>query len=170
MILRPAIILALLLAPPASAAQDVEALRNMVAALNNADEVAMYQSAIAGCLLGQGDSAATAQIFASAGWTVAEDEPGLNYISGPNPEVYVLAATDGTFCATYAETIGTTPAIGSLQAVGKSAGFSEEGTTGEIGCFALQLTSAIVAEVTSSGNDPVCEDPNTSSVRITFAN
>jgi hypothetical protein len=152
---------ALMLAGPA-AAQSMDAL-------TGADEVAMYQSAIAACVVGQGDAAATAEIFTSAGWTVAEDEPGLNLISGPNADIYVLAATDGSFCAAYAEIIGTTAAIGNLQIIGKAAGFSEKGALGEMGCFALQLTPSIIAEVTSSGNDPVCNDIDTSSVRISFA-
>jgi hypothetical protein len=49
-----------------------------------------------------------------------------------------------------------------------AAGFAATATKGETGCTAFALAPGLVAEVTSSGNDPVCSDANTSQIRLTF--
>jgi hypothetical protein len=163
-----AALLALLLAAPA-AAQDWSMVNFMSGDLGDSDPVKAYRSAVAACLAGQGDPAATATRFTEAGWTVTENaDMGLTEIASADPNLYVLAAADGSFCAAYSETLGTDSALGNVQIIGGAGGFAFDSAASAMNCIAFQLAPGIVAEVTSSGNDPVCSDAATSSVRFTF--
>lgn len=129
-----------------------------------------YAAAMAACLLGQGDAAATSALFTDAGWTLTADtEMGLNSIASQHEGLYVLAATDGSFCAAYSEETGTDVATSLLMQLVAFTGLGTAVAPGTSECTSLQLTPAIGIEVTSSGNDPVCEDAGTSQVRFTFA-
>jgi hypothetical protein len=159
----------LALAVPA-AAQDLSTVEFMARKLNDDDAGKVYASAIAACLAGQGDAEKTAALFTGKDWTLTEEaEMGLNELASPHDAVYVLAATDGSFCAAYAEDRGTDVATANLMVLIGAGGLGSEDVSTADGCFAFQLTPTIVAEVTSSGNDPVCQDDATSSVRFTFA-
>jgi hypothetical protein len=158
-----------LLATPALA-QEWSTVEFMARDLKKDDPAAAYRGAIAACLAGQGDVEKTAAFFTEAGWTRADEaEMGTIDYAGPEGGPYVLQAADGSFCAAYSETQGTDAALGNVQIVGGAGGFAFDSATSDMNCIAFQLAPGIVAEVTSSGNDPVCSDAATSSVRFTFA-
>ncbi|NGM47332.1 hypothetical protein G5B31_17480 [Rhodobacter sp. SGA-6-6] len=165
--LRAALILALTALPVT--AQDWSTVEFMTRKLDDPDHGAAYRAAVAACLAGRGDPAATAALFLEGNWvTVEEREQGLMEIFSPDADLYVLAADDGSFCAAYSEVQGTATAIGNLQIIGGAAGLSLESLDMPAGCIAFALGHGIQAEVTSSGNDPVCESETTSSVRFIF--
>jgi hypothetical protein len=161
-------LLALCLGTPALA-QDYGIVSFMTGDLDDRDPAKAYRSATAACLLGKGDPAATVARFTEAGWTVTEDaDMGLTQIASADPNTYVLMATDGSFCAAYSETLGTDSGIANVQIVGGAGGFSMASVDNPMGCIAFQLAPEVQVEITSSGNDPVCTDAATSSVRFTF--
>jgi len=166
--IRAALLALTVLATPV-AAQDWSVARYMSGALNSADSTEAYRAAIAACLVGEGDPTATLAPFAENGWAVTEDaEMGLTEIASPNPDLYVLMASDGSFCAAYNEAIGTEAAFLQMQTLIASTGIGAPSTPDDMGCMVYTLTPEIRLQPTSSGNDPVCEDANTSSVRVTF--
>jgi hypothetical protein len=137
--------------------------------LDDTDPSRAYGAALAACLVGQGDAAKTAALFTEAGWTLTADaDMGLNQIASTHDALYVLAATDGSFCAVYAEDTGTDIAAAQMMQLVAGTGLGTSVAPGTSDCTSVQLTPAIGIEVTSSGNDPVCEDAGTSSVRFTF--
>ncbi|MFN4203954.1 MAG: hypothetical protein ACK4GM_12920 [Tabrizicola sp.] len=163
-----ATLLALSLSTPALA-QDYGVVNFMARDLADSDPIKAYRSAVAACLVGKGDPAATTARFTEAGWTVTEDaEMGLTQIASPDPGLYVLTASDGSFCAAYSETLGTDEGIANVQIVAGAGGFSLASLDNPMGCIAFQLAPGVQGEITSSGNDPVCTDAATSSVRFTF--
>ena len=160
-------LLAICLAAPAMA-QEWSTVEFMARDLDDSDPIKAYRSAAAACLAGQGDAAKTAALFTEAGWTATEDtDMGLTQIASPDPALYVLIATDGSFCAAYSEALGTDSAVGNVMTISGAAGFTLD-TTSDTDCMTVTLAAGITAEVTSSGNDPVCNDAATSSVRFTF--
>lgn len=162
-----AALIALLAAVPA-AAQEWSTVEFIARDLDDSDPIKAYRAAVAACLAGRGDPAATAARFADAGWTVIEDpEMGLTEIASPDPNLYVLAATDGSFCAATSETLGTDSGAGNVMIIAGAAGLSLEPMP-EIDCTAMRLAPGIHAVITSSGNDPTCFDEKTSSVRLIF--
>jgi hypothetical protein len=137
--------------------------------LGDADPARAHGAAIAACLVGQGDAARTAALFTDAGWTLTSDtDMGLNQITSSHAALSVLAATDGSFCAVYAEDTGTEIATAQMMLLVASTGLGTSVAPGTSDCTSVQLTPVIGIEVTSSGNDPVCEDAATSQVRFTF--
>jgi hypothetical protein len=164
--------LALMIALPVAAplmALDLFMAESSLRTLNDSDPSRAYGAALAACLVGQGDAARTAALFTDAGWTLTEEtEMGLNQIASTHAALYVLAAVDGNFCAVYAEDTGTDIAAAQMMVLVTSTGLGTSVAPGASDCTSVQLTPAIGIEVTSSGNDPVCEDAATSSVRFTF--
>jgi hypothetical protein len=159
---------ACLFAAPA-VAQDWFMVEVMTADLGDESPDKVYSAAIAACAFGQGDAAKTAALFTDKGWALTEQpDMGVNEIASPHDSVYVLAASDGSFCAAYSEAIGTEVAAAQLMLIVASMGLGTSVGPGTSDCTSLQITPLIGAEVTSSGNDPVCEDAATSSVRFTF--
>ena len=149
--------------------QEWSTVEFMARDLKKNDPVKAYRGAVAACLAGQGDTAKTADLFEKAGWTVTADaEMGLTEIGGPVDGIYVLTANDGSFCAAYSEIQGTDTAIGNLQIVSGAGGFRLNSAASDMGCDAYTLAPGILAEITSSGNDPACTDGATSQVRFTF--
>jgi hypothetical protein len=164
--------LALMIALPVAApvmALDLFMAESSLRTLNDSDPSRAYGAALAACLVGQGDPSRTAALFTDAGWTLTEEtEMGLNQIASSHAALYVLAAVDGNFCAVYAEDSGTDVAAAQMMLLVASTGLGTSVAPGTSDCTSVQLTPAIAIEVTSSGNDPVCEDAATSSVRFTF--
>ncbi len=164
-----AALLALLAASPA-AAQDWAGVVRLVGDIRSEDPALAYKAATAACVAGRGDPDWTVMIFQSAGWAYSkEDEPGLDVFQSPHPDVYVLMASDGSFCAAYSESQGTDTATANVFQIIVAGMLSADSAKTEMGCTAFALAPGVVAEVTSSGNDPVCDDRSTSSVRISFA-
>ena len=162
-----AALLALLLATPV-AAQEWSTVEFMARDLDDSDPIKAYRSAVAACLAGRGDAARTAALFTDAGWTFTKDsEPGLDVFDSADPNLYVLAAGDGSFCAAYSEALGTESAIGNVMIVAGAAGLALDSAS-DSECTILRLAPEVTAEITSSGNDPVCFDEKTSSVRFIF--
>lgn len=167
---RPAATLACLacLTLPA-AAQEWSTVEFMARGLKKDDPAQAYRGAVAACLAGQGDVDKTAALFEKGGWTRSDEaEMGTVEYVGANADIYVLQADDGSFCAAYSEVQGTDTGLGNLQIVGGAAGLSFDHALSDAGCDSYTLAPGILAEVTSSGNDPVCTDPATSQVRFSF--
>lgn len=167
--MKPAVAaLCLMLASPALA-QDWSVVEFMARDAKKDDPAKAYRGAVAICLVGQGDAAATAALFEKAGWTLTADpEAGVNEFASPLDDIHALAADDGSFCAAYAETLGTDRALGNLQIIGAAAGLSFDSLIRDDDCLAFALAPGIQGEVTSSGNDPVCHSDTSSSVRFLF--
>ena len=155
--------------PGVVVAQDWTMVNFMARDLNKDDPAKAYRGAIAACLAGRGDVEKTAAFFTEAGWTRNDEtEMGTVDYVGPDQSLYVLQADDGSFCAAYSETQGSDTAIGNIQIVGGAGGFSFDHALSEGGCDSYALAPGVSVEITSSGNDPVCSDSATSSVRFTF--
>ena len=117
------------------------------------------------CLLGNGDPAALeALIVRGGGQRLDETEMGAtDYMLDAN--FYISTYQDGTICDVTAERIGTDVAMQSLMVVAGITGFeSQPGSA----CPRLVLGGTVTAELTSSGNDPVCPPAETSNVRFSF--
>ncbi len=157
-----------LIAAPALA-QEWSTVEFMARDLTKDDAAKAYRGAIAACLAGQGDAERTAALFEKGGWT-REDQAEMGTIdyTGPQEGLYVLAAADGSFCAAYSESLGTDAATGNVQIIGGAAGLAFDSADSALGCIAFRLAPGITAEITSSGNDPVCSDAGTSQVRVSF--
>lgn len=161
--------LILLLGVMPAAAQEWSTVEFMARKLDSDDHGAAYGAAVAACLAGRGDPERTASLFTKGGWAVVEErEMGLMEISSPDADLYALAADDGSFCAAYSETQGTVAAIGKLQIIGGAAGLSFDSLDTPDGCIGFDMGNGIRSEITSSGNDPVCDSETTSSVRFLF--
>lgn len=167
-LIRPAVLVLLAFATPAIA-QEWSTVEFIARDLKKDDAGAVYRGAIAACLAGQGEVEKTAKLFDKGGWTRSDEtEMGLVEYASPSNDFYVVQADDGSFCAAYAESLGTDIATGALQIIAGAGGLSTDTAEGELGCAAYALAPGVVAEITSSGNDPVCSDANTSSVRVLF--
>jgi hypothetical protein len=166
---RAALLLALCLVTPA-AAQDWGSVGRVAGELKSADPELAYRGAIAACIAGQGKPEYAALIFASQGWTHEKDaEPGLDAFSSPqHDDVYVLMSPEGGFCAAYSEELGTEKATAALFYIIVTAQLSIDSAPGDLGCPAYALAPGVVAEITSSGSDPVCRSSRNSSIRVTF--
>ncbi len=116
------------------------------------------------CLLGNGDPAALAGLMAEAGAErMDEPEMGATFYTLDAP-FYVNVYQDGAICDVASEEIGTDTARSSLMVVAGMTGFAM--TDGD--CASFVLGGTVAAELTSSGNDPVCPPAETSNVRFTF--
>jgi hypothetical protein len=165
-VIRSGILLLALAAP--AAAEDWQGVVRMVGDIRSADPALAFRSAAAACIAGRGNADGTALIFESAGWVKSPDEAGLIAFDSSNPDVYVLMSETGDFCAAFSETKGTEDATKALFAIAVAGFLSLDTAPGDFDCKAYALAEGIVAEVTSSGNDPMCRDPRSSALRITF--
>ncbi len=117
------------------------------------------------CLLGGGAIDPVVDALLERGFVREDDtEMQITTLSSPEAEFTVALYEDGAICDVTSEEIGTDGALMTLMVIGGLVGF--EGTGSD--CTAIKLAGA-VAEVTSSGNDPVCFDGGTSNVRFSFA-
>ncbi|MBJ2150461.1 hypothetical protein [Paracoccus sp. IB05] len=140
------------------------------AALATAQGEDLLQAAYATCLsLGGAGNQAT-EAFRAAGWDVeTDDEAGFSEIAGPE-EIYALTWSDGGYCLVQSETIGSDRAAALLSGVIAAAGQTAVEETGEDGCLSFDLQNdGLRAEVTSSGNDPVCTSADSSGVSFMWA-
>ncbi|WP_157971124.1 hypothetical protein [Pseudogemmobacter bohemicus] len=130
----------------------------------------LLKAAYATCLLlGAAGNAAT-EAFVAAGWeAVTNDEAGYSGLTGPD-ETYAMTWTDGGYCLVQSETIGTDRAGELLAEVIAATGKTAVDLTGEDGCLSFALAGGGPgAEVTSSGNDPVCRSADNSGVSFMWA-
>ena len=164
--IRAALLAALLAAP--AAAQDWQGVVRMAGDLRSADALATYRSAAAACIAGRGNAGMTSVIFESAGWAMTPDEAGLTAFQSQHSDVYVLASETGDFCAAFSEGHGTDDATKVLFNIVVAGFLSLDTAPSDLGCKAYALAPGMVGEITSSGNDPTCDDARTSSIRITF--
>jgi hypothetical protein len=160
-------LLAAALAAPAAA--DNQALLGLVRSAGQPAEAGGYLGGIAACVLGGGVVEATAALFTETGWTREDDtEMGLIYLSGPQGDLGATVALDGSFCEVASEAIGTETARAYLVATLAAAGASQDLGTDPFGCTTHLAAPGVTGTVTSTGQDPVCEDAGTSAVRVTF--
>jgi hypothetical protein len=167
-VIRTTLLLACIAAP--AAAQDWGSVGRVAGELRSSDPALAYRGAAAACIAGQGMTDMTSLIFKSQGWGLVKDaEPGLDAFESPeHSDIYVLMSPEGTFCAAFSERHGTEEATANLFYIALTAQLSVDSAPGDLGCRAYALAAGVVAEVTSSGNDPVCRDRRNSSIRVTF--
>lgn len=149
------------------------ALQEMVAELQADEPAARLGGAIAACLTHAGDPDMTASAFQDHGWLAeAEPEMGIIMVNRPEDEqIWVWLADDGSSCRIWSEEVGTDETTSLLHQLLDSAEIDSEDSLGEIDCPALMLpgvTSDLLIEVTSSGNDPTCNQNSASAVHITL--
>ncbi|EPX84705.1 hypothetical protein ruthe_02065 [Rubellimicrobium thermophilum DSM 16684] len=121
--------------------------------------------AYAACVLGGTDPAAVAAPLEDLGLTRTETEDGMIVLSADGLPYAITVDPGEGHCDVTSESFGTDVAMGKLMIVGGMAGFQADDSAP---CIAL-LIAGIRAEVTSSGNDPICYDEATSNVRFTLA-
>jgi hypothetical protein len=121
--------------------------------------------AYAACLNGGGRIEPVATALAPLGLTREDDgEMEMTVLFADDQPFMVTFYDGGAICDVSSESIGTAQAMMQLSTVGGLVGYeAAEGTE----CTALRI-KGILAEVTSSGNDPVCFDDATSNVRFSF--
>lgn len=167
--------LALLPAPlHAQQARDMGIIRNMVGDLDHESRFMRLNGALAACLAGEGDQYLASSWFEEHGWLprVDTDMGIVEMVHPANADLYAWLAEDGSACQVWAEDVGTQDAFDILNELAEAAGLPAEKAEGEVGCPALTLLAGNVGylvEVTSSGNDPVCIDVNTSRINFTRA-
>jgi len=161
----PRLILAAALTTLAAAALADQAMLNIVA-----DGMVAAQSPLAQgyaiCLLGGGTVDGIDARLRDRGF-LREDEPDMGAVYFDSSEVpfSIGLYENGTICDVTSEEIGTDQAMMGLVVVATMTGYQMNTGTD---CPTLALTGGVTAEVTSSGNDPVCSHPTTSNVRFTF--
>lgn len=130
----------------------------------------LLKAAYATCLTLGGKGNAATEAFIAAGWeAVTDDEAGYSELSGPD-ETYALTWADGGYCLVQSETVGSDRAGELLAEVIAAAGQTAVDLTGEDGCLSFALAGGGPgAEVTSSGNDPVCHSADNSGVSFMWA-
>lgn len=153
----------------APAAADNTALLGLVRGAGQPAMAGGYLGGIAACVLGGGVVEATASLFTETGWTREDDtEMGLIYLGSPQGDLGATVAMDGGFCEVASESIGTAEARALLVAALAAAGASQATGTDPYGCTVHLAAPGVTAGVTSTGQDPVCEDAGTSAVRLGF--
>jgi hypothetical protein len=159
----------LLLAGPA-AAQEMMILDMQMGDLEEAQDEQALRPLLAACLLGNGDAEVTAALFTDAGWT-REDETDMGMIALTPPwgDPYVTIYDGGAICDVTSEELGLMIADQNLVPLLLAAQFQIDRTEVPSGCMAYDLGGGIVAELTSSGNDPTCQSDGNSNVRFTFS-
>ncbi|MBN9332786.1 hypothetical protein [Devosia sp.] len=155
----------------AAEARDMGIIRNMVDDLDHESRFMRLNGALAACLAGEGDQYLASGWFEDHGWLprVDTDMGIVEMTNRSHADLYAWIAEDGSACQIWAEDVGTQDAFDILNELAEAAGLPVEEAEGEVGCPAITLVAGNVgylAEVTSSGNDPVCIDVNTS--RINF--
>ena len=108
--------------------------------------------------------------FAEAGWTREDDtEMGVTALTPSQGGVYVTLYDGGKICDVSSEIWGTEKAIGALQVIAGGSGMTLKSVDNPSTCSTYALSHSLTAEITSSGNDPVCYSDTTSTLRFTFA-
>jgi hypothetical protein len=159
----------LLLATPV-AAQEMAVLRMQLGGLDEQRDNQALAPLIAACLVGNGDAGATAALFTDAGWTRSDDaEMGVVSLTPPWGDPYVILYDNGAICDVTSESIGLMRADQNLAPLLLAAQFPINRADVPSGCTAYDIGSGIIAELTSSGNDPQCRSDTTSNIRFTFA-
>ena len=162
-------LLAALAAAPLCA-QGSGGLDPLLADLAGSDPQARLGAAYAACLAGDGDSAKTDAIFTGAGWDrIAEPEMGVVEFTSPDRRQFAMIWDVDGFCMVLDEGTGTDAARIVLNGVVAAAGYQPKPVQQPGGdCPLTELKPGLVAELTSSGNDPVCETPGSSGVRFSW--
>lgn len=116
------------------------------------------------------DPEALAATLRDAGWTVERNEDAGSIDFTPaTSEVWGMASLAGDFCMVAIETLGTPITVHAImQFLPPDAPTEPSGYSADLGCPYWTISPGVNAELTSSGNDPVCEDYATSAVRFTF--
>jgi hypothetical protein len=162
-------LLALMLATPAMA-EDNSVLKFQLRSLDNQNDDSALTPLIAACLLGNGDGEATAKFFTDAGWARNDDtEMGMVSLTPAWGDPYVTLYENGAICDVTSETMGLMRADGNLVPLMAAAGIKVSRADVPSGCVAYDLGNGIIAEMSSSGNDPTCQSDSTSNIRFTFA-
>lgn len=175
--IRASALAALLLSPTplfAEPARDMGIIRHMVDDLDHESRFMRLNGALAACLAGEGDQYLASSWFEDHGWLprVDSDMGIVEMTNTAHDDLYAWIAEDGSVCQVWAEDVGTQDAMDILKELAEAAGMPVSNATGEVGCQALTVVAGTVGylvEVTSSGNDPVCVDVNTSRVNFTRA-
>ena len=168
--IRSTLLVALLLATPA-VAQDLSVLQSQLGDLEEEQDNGALAPLIAACLLGDGDAEATAALFTDAGWIRTDDpEMGVVTLVPAWGDPYVTLYQDGAICDVTSETLSLMRADQNLIPLLTAAQFSIDRTDVPSGCIAYDLGKGVVAEMSSSGNDPQCRSDDNSNIRFTFAN
>ena len=116
------------------------------------------------CLLGEGEAEPVIAALREDGFDVETDaEMGVTFMTSARYDYSVSLYMGGLICDVSTERTGTEGALGTLMVLAGLVGWSQE--EGE--CTRLRLAGAL-AEVTSTGNDPVCFDDATSKLRFAF--
>jgi hypothetical protein len=164
---RALLLAAATFATPAPA--DNNALLGLVRSAGQPAETGGYLGGIAACILGGGEVEQTASLFTETGWTREDDaEMGLIYLSGPQGDLGATLAVEGGFCEVASGAIGTDAAKVLLVAALTAAGASQATGTDAYGCTTYLAAPGVTAIVTSTGQDPTCDDNGTSAVRLGF--
>lgn len=163
-------LLALLLVPFAGAALAQGESQPGASGLAAARGETLLKAAYETCLTLGGKGDAATEAFAAAGWDVAtDDEAGFSEITGPE-EISVLTWSDGGYCLVQSEITGSDRAADLLRDVIAASGQTALEQPGAEGCLTFDLAGGGPrAEVTSSGNDPVCTAPDTSGISFMWA-
>lgn len=139
------------------------------------DERPEYQflEGITACLMGEGDVEKTTAALAAFGWTAeAQAEMGLvEFVPAVGEATFAYMSDAVEFCQIESTVMGTRVAEGMLElylADGSDPVLTAEfGTTAD-GCAMYTLSNGVVVEVTSGGNDPICQSETNSALRFLF--
>ncbi len=161
-------LLACLAAAP-GAAQNAAILDALVAQLNAPSAPEAQLGAFSACLLGNGNAAATAELFKQRGWETYEvAEMGMWEIVPPEGPLYVSIYADGGICVVDQTAQGTAQGTATLSAFLETVG--AEASPLEIdGCTGWTLGGGRAVGITSGGQDPVCHSDSDNQVRFSFA-
>lgn len=169
--IRPALALALLATPAAATPLSIPALERMTADLGAAEPSSQIASALAACVLGNGNVQATLDQFTAQAWGHAYDPTMRLYdlSAGEGASAYVAVAEDGRFCDVYSPRVDTMVMAGLLQQVLAETPAGVATVTTETGCPAFRLPGGGNATVQGGGAEPVCNSPTDAAVRMHFA-
>lgn len=155
----------------AEPAYDMGILRAMVNDLDHHDPYMRLNGAVAACLAGEGDQYLTTSWFEDHGWKPRVDvDMGIVEMRKPGADnMFAWVAEDGGSYRVWSEEIGTAAVKILLKDLMLAARIRAEKSTGENGCSGLTLVAGNVGyavEITSSGNDPVCDAADNSAVHV----
>lgn len=165
-------LLALVLAAPAAAespAPIAAGLTDLLAGFASPEAGAVLAAGYAACLAGDGQAAATAAFFAGAGWARQDDpEMGTIDFAAPDHGLTAMIWDSEGFCMVDSATLGTDRARAELARVTAAAGLDPQPVEPDAYCPLVDLRPGLRAELTSSGQDPVCDSDTDSAVRFTW--
>ena len=165
---RAAALLALLALAAPAAAQNREVLEALMYQLKKPENPEVLRVASAARLLGLGDVEAIAAPFVKYGWARQDDaDMAMTTLMPPAGDmVYVSIYDDGRICDVASEVWGTDIALPTMQILTAVAGLTATAIDQADGCTSMALTPTAQVTITSSGNDPVCQSPTTSTLRF----